>query len=156
MFRKQHAEQAGRFNPKLHQYADRDYYIRLLAFGDCYFLPEPLCFARTHPGTQSALVRKKKHGVVFERYWLMVSVKTAGIPEKYGMLPNIDVEIKLRAVRCAAVMYDLLPKLYKPENQVTFKKASHIGRSEGVLLSPVSYYLKGKYFKKLFLKKIIT
>jgi glycosyltransferase involved in cell wall biosynthesis len=62
MFRKQHAEQAGRFNPKLHQYADRDYYIRLLAFGDCYFLPEPLCFARTHPGTQSALVRKKNMG----------------------------------------------------------------------------------------------
>jgi hypothetical protein len=72
----------------------------------------------------------------------MVSVKTAGITEKYSMLPNIDAEIKRRAVRCAAVMYELLPKLYKPVNRVTFKKAYQIGRLEGVLLSPVSYYLK--------------
>lgn len=153
MFRKADAEKIGRFDPHFLQFTDREYYLRLLSLGDCYVIPEVLCYVRSHENTQTVLIMKKKHERVFERYRLLESVKNTKTPEPDPIKIGIDAELKKRAVRCAAVLYEVLPKLYKKENRNLFKTAFQIGYSEGVLLMPLTTYLRWHYIVRLFGKK---
>lgn len=57
MFRYSTGIQAGLFDPQFSQYADFEFWIRLLSFGDLVFINRPLCSFRIHPtsGTTAAL-----------------------------------------------------------------------------------------------------
>lgn len=153
MFRMSAVRKAGKFNPKLFKLTDREYYVRLLTLGDCYIIPESLSYVRMHPNTQSAKVRNKKHELILERYWYMTSVKEHGMPKTNPDDEKVDADIKKKAIRCAAVMYEMLPKLYKKQNRKIFKTAYQIGSSEGVLFTPLLHYFQPKYIKQLISKK---
>lgn len=153
MFRHADVKKVGKFNPQLLKLTDREYYLRLLTLGDYYIIPENLSYVRSHPNTQSAKVRGKTHDLILERYWFMMSVKKESAPKTKNLYPEIDADIKKKAVRSAAVMYEMLPKIYKKESRKLFKKAFQIGHSEGVLFAPVLHYLQWKYITKLFERK---
>jgi len=44
---------AGMFDPRFSQFADFEYWVRLLAYGDLLYLHEPLCSFRTHDGSNT-------------------------------------------------------------------------------------------------------
>lgn len=46
-------KKAGEYDPQFSQFADFEYWIRLLQFGDLVYLHEPLCSFRTHEGANS-------------------------------------------------------------------------------------------------------
>lgn len=49
---------AGEYDPKFSQFADFEYWIRLLQFGDIVYVHKPLCSFRTHAGSNtSAAIR---------------------------------------------------------------------------------------------------
>lgn len=83
----------------------------------------------------------------------MKSVKKNGMPKTNPDDAKINADIKKKAIRSAAVMYEMLPKLHKKESRKLFKEAYQIGASEGVLFTPVLHYLKPKYIIKLIGKK---
>ncbi len=152
MFRKEAIYRIGKFHPQLLRLTDLEYYLRLLSIGDCYVVPERLSYIRVHGNTQSAIIKTKPKRDIFEQYHYMTYVKKASGSEGPSIQKLIDLKIHKRAIRVAAIMYEVLPKLYKKQNRIIFKEAFQIGRSEGVLFAPISYYLKGKYFKKLLQK----
>jgi len=155
MFRKSDAEKVGMFNPQLIKFTDREYYLRLLTLGDCYLIPETFSYVRSHPDTQSSLIQGKKHELIFERHRFNTSVGKLSTPATGPVRFEINETIKRSALRSAAVMYEMLPKLHKKKSRALFKKAFHIGYSEGVLLKPVLHYLQWKYVKRLIGKKQI-
>ncbi len=148
IFRKFDVKKVGKFNPQLLQLTDKEYYYRLLTVGDCYIIPETLCYVRAHQQRQSVLIRGKKYAAIFERYRFMISIKQ-NTPKTNPTYQEIETDINKRAIRCAAVMYEVLPTLYKKESRKIFKTAFQIASSEDVVYAPLSYYLKGKYLKKL-------
>ncbi len=152
MFRRE-ALTLGGFNTDLLNLIDLEFYIRVLTLGDCYIIPEPLAYIRTHEGMQTVLLKKKKYDRIFERYRFMqlVAVQTAVHFPK--AVPLVNDHLKKRATRCAAIMYQLLPQLYKKQNRLLFKKAFRIGASSGVLFGPASYLFQNKYRTKLLTKK---
>jgi glycosyltransferase involved in cell wall biosynthesis len=149
MFRKKDAEKIGKFNPELIQLVDRDYYIKLLNLGDCYVIPEALAYIRSHPNTQTMFVRDKKYELIFERYRFLKSVKSSITSPSDPNSAEINEHFKNAAVRSAAVIFEVLPKLYKKENINILKSALKIGYVEGVLLAPFSRYLQWNYLSKL-------
>ena len=153
MFRMTDVQKVGTFNPKLHQLTDREYYLRLLTHGDCYIVPETLCYVRSHETRESVMVNKRRYEGVFERYWMIDGLKSATTPNSNFHFPGIDIELKKRAIRAVAVMYELLPKLYKKKNRILLKKAYEIAHAESVVVAPISHYLRWDYFKKLIGKK---
>lgn len=54
MFPRKLLAQAGEFDPQFSQYADFEFWLRLLALGDMAYLNEPLCFFRLHAGTNTS------------------------------------------------------------------------------------------------------
>jgi glycosyltransferase involved in cell wall biosynthesis len=58
MFRKADAMKIGNFNSQLMVLTDREYYFKLLTLGDCYIMPESLCYVRDHADTQSHAMKK--------------------------------------------------------------------------------------------------
>lgn len=148
MFRMADVKKTGKFNPQLLQLTDREYYMRILTLGDCYVIPEPLSCVRSHGVRQSAINKQHKYKNAFERYRFMTSVK-ANTPQTDPMCPAINAALQRETISCAAIMYKLLPKIYKKENRELFKSAFQISYSEGALFAPLSYYLKPKYVKKL-------
>jgi len=149
MFRKADVKKVGKFNPQLIALTDTEYWLRLLTLGDCYMIPEILCDFRAHEGTQTVFVRKKRYERIFEVYRFLTCVKMAGVPKTDSVYSEIDLLIKQSAIRCTVVMFKLLPKLYKKENRIQFRKAFKIGYSQSVLVTTLKQYLKWKYIVKL-------
>lgn len=54
LFRRNLIEKAGLFDPRFSQFADFEYWIRLLQFGDLYYDHVPLCSFRTHSGSNTS------------------------------------------------------------------------------------------------------
>jgi len=54
MFRRADLTRAGLFDPQFSQFADFEYWIRLLQFGDLYYLHTPLVYFRQHPGSNTS------------------------------------------------------------------------------------------------------
>ena len=153
MFRKKDADAVGLFHPRLFHGTDLEYYLRLLTKGDAYFVPESLSYTRSHSNAQGALIRKKKYEKIFERYDFIMIVKNGQPAVTDSMRSLVDLQVKRRAIRSAAAMYELLPRLYKKDSRRKFKTAFQIGYTEGVLLTPLSKYLQWKYIKRLLDKK---
>lgn len=139
MFRKTACVAAGRFNPKLLNMTDKEYYARLLYIGDCYVIPEVLAYIRSHPDTVSFTSSKQPIENTLETYWFFLGIKASSGPN-----PEIDAIIKRRAVRCARLMYHMLPGLHKKNKRKAFKKAFRIGYTEGVLFNPLFKFLQQK------------
>ena len=122
--------------------------MRLLTVGNCYVIPEPLSFVRSHTMRESVLIKGNKLKAVFERYRFMDSVE-ATTPKSDPVYPRIAADAKNVTIRCAAVAYQMLPTIYKKQSRETFKKAFKIGVSKGVLFAPITHYIKWRYLKKL-------
>lgn len=54
MFPKKLVRQAGKFDPLFSQFADFEYWIRLLQFGQLAYIHEPLCSFRTHSSNNTS------------------------------------------------------------------------------------------------------
>lgn len=54
MFRRTLIKRAGMFDPRFSQFADFEYWIRLLQYGDLLYLHAPLCSFRTHAGSNTS------------------------------------------------------------------------------------------------------
>ena len=58
MYPRSLVERAGEYDPAFSQFADFEYWIRLLQFGDLVYIHKPLCSFRAHPGSNtSAAIR---------------------------------------------------------------------------------------------------
>lgn len=136
MFRKS-GLQVGPFNAQLFMKTDKEFYIRLLATGDCYVIPEVLSYMRVHGATQTARMKKTKFEPALDTYWYFVSIKKASATGSDTFEPALNAHIKESAASCAAIMYKLMPKLHKKKNRVMFWKFFRIGYTEGVLLAPM-------------------
>ena len=134
----------GKFNPELLSLTDLEFYLRQLTLGDCYIIPETLSFIRTHTGMQTSQNKGKKHQKTFERYRFMNFVKKASTSNSPKIESLIEGHIKKRAIRSAAVMYEVLPTIYKKESRNMFVKAFQIGLSEKALFTPILHVLQGK------------
>lgn len=139
MFRKTACEAAGKFNSRLLNMTDKEYYARLLYNGDCYVIPEVLVYIRVHENAVSTVSNKNPIEGTLETYWFFQGIKATSAPN-----PEINAIIKRRAVRCARLMYKLLPQAYKKNKRKALKKAFDIGYEEGVLLKPVQQFLQRK------------
>lgn len=53
MFRRKDLESAGMFDKSFSQFADFEYWIRILSCGDLYYLHKPLCYFRMHEGSNT-------------------------------------------------------------------------------------------------------
>lgn len=53
LFRRALIKRAGMFDPRFSQFADFEYWIRHLAYGDLLYLHKPLCSFRTHDGSNT-------------------------------------------------------------------------------------------------------
>lgn len=49
---------AGEYDPKFSQFADFEYWIRLLAYGDLVYVHKPLCSFRVHEGSNTSVAIK--------------------------------------------------------------------------------------------------
>lgn len=152
MFRNKDAKKAGKFHMQLKKLADREYYMRLLNLGDCYVVPDSLSYVRQHTQRESAKIKVLKYNPIFENYAFIESVKKYS-REKDPLLPQINAMMRQRAVRCAAVMYQVLPGFYKEDNRRALKAAYQIGSSNNVVLAPIPHYLQWKFVKKLFTRE---
>lgn len=153
IFRKKDADAVGLFHPRLSHATDMEYYLRLLTKGDVYFVPESLSYTRSHSNTQGKQLKRKKYESIFERYDFMTIVKNAQPAVTDTMRTLVDKQVKWRAIRSAAAMYELLPKLFEKQNRQKFKTAFKIGYKEGVLFTPLVKYLQWKYIKQLVTAK---
>ncbi len=124
------------FNPKYKWLTDWEMWLHHLNAGDCYIIPEPLAFVRMHPAQITKKVMKSYINY-FEEYELCRDIKnhngynidTSGI--------DMDAVMKKRAAKCAKVIYEVLPKLYKKTYCALFVKAFKIAFAEHVLLHPL-------------------
>jgi len=58
LYRKVDGEKAGLFDPQFSQFADFEFWIRLLEFGDIVYVDEPLCSFRTHADSNTSASHK--------------------------------------------------------------------------------------------------
>lgn len=149
MFRKKDADKLGLFNPKMWKLTDREYYLRLLSVGDCYVIPELLSYVRSHGSRVSAQARNQKAKLIIEYYHFIYSVLKNATKETDPDYRQIKERVRKSAIRCAALVLELLPGAYKKENRALLKAAYEIAASEKVVLAPLSHYLKLDYIKKL-------
>ncbi len=125
----------GPFRTDVTWLIDAEMWLRHLTAGNCYIIPEPLACIRIH-GSQ--VTNKVMHNFInyFEEYYLSKAIKehngydidTSGI--------DIDAVIKMRAAKCAKVMYKVLPQLYNKEKRQIFMHAFSIANKEHVLIKP--------------------
>jgi hypothetical protein len=142
MFRKKDLT-VGRFSNEFSQYVDWEFWIRLLAIGDCYIVPEKLVFVRFHPGTQSKEMKRKRFIVCFEEYKLCKDVQQG----KYRIDTAgsaIDEAVKMTAVNCIRrAMLKTIPELHKRESREAFRKAFKIAKNENLFITTFAELFKG-------------
>lgn len=54
MYRRDVVSKAGEYDPTFSQFADFEYWIRLLQFGDLAYVHKPLCYFRLHSGSNTS------------------------------------------------------------------------------------------------------
>jgi glycosyltransferase involved in cell wall biosynthesis len=129
MFRRRDLK-VGRFSNDYIQYVDWEFWIRLLAIGDCYVVPEKLAYVRFHPRTNSKQLKKQKYILCFEEYRLCKSVQQG----KYAIDTRgsrIDEAVQRRAAFCIRqAMLKTIPELHKKESRSAFVRAFAILKEE--------------------------
>jgi glycosyltransferase involved in cell wall biosynthesis len=136
---------------------DWEMYVRHLAIGDCYIIPEPLCYCRRH-GQQvtsyvrrnfidhyeeyhliKSIVRDRAYGVNLDDIRLDPSVEEKAIPDAKSVRRYVDAKdlneaLKKRAIRCGKVLFLLAPQLHKKVKREMFVKMAKIVISEKVVI----------------------
>jgi len=142
MFRKS-ALHIGNFNTSYTCLVDWEMWLRLLAIGDCYIIPETLSYFRVHDKQASKLIMND-YKYTFEDYAFYRSVKSENALELDLSKLDIDRMIKKRATFCSKAMYKLLPHILRKNHRENFLKAFKIARKEKVLLAPLLRFIAPK------------
>jgi len=104
MFRRSVIARAGMFDPQFSQFADFEYWIRILQFGDLLYLHEPLCSFRMHPGSNTtSAIRDGRF--ISEIYTL--------IAKYYKDLPAVSTTQSLQAGPFFVKNFSLTPTDYR-------------------------------------------
>lgn len=118
MFRSKNLD-LGLFNPEYHYYLDWDMWLRHLAVGDCYFVPEPLSYFRMH-GSQTSNKIKQNYSLYFEEYRFFKSIKTVKPYYIKDTAYNPEVQIKNKSFTLVKIGLKLLCKLKVRQWQVAY------------------------------------
>jgi hypothetical protein len=69
-------QQVGGYDPQFSQFADFEYWIRLLEFGDLVYIHQPLCSFRTHAGSNTSAAIRDGRFIIRKYYKDPFFVKT--------------------------------------------------------------------------------
>ena len=138
IFRRREFEKIGYMQGRFEQYVDLDYWLKLLALGDCYLVPEILVDVRFHPGTVSNQVKRKKYQRCFEEYQIRKDVQQ----HVYGIDTSntrIDEMVHKYAIACVkAAMLKTATSLHKKQSRQAFAKAFKIAWKENLFKSTMN------------------
>ncbi len=150
MFKKENLK-AGNFNDKYHWLGDCEMWLKQLALGDCYIIPEGLIDIRKHT-SQATTGVMKSYTNYFEEYDLCRDIQ---LHNTYHLdLSGVDMNnvVKRKAAICAKALFKTIPSLFKKESRDVFKKAFKIAASQQVIFSTLLDFLT-KSPKKRFVNK---
>ena len=119
----------GKFNPEYICLVDLDMWLRLLAAGDCYILPETLAYFRIH-GLQASSKNSMRNW--FDEYYFFKNVKKKNTYNIKMNELNIDEVIKRKAKKCVKRLSKIIPQFYKKGNLSLIMEGIKIGRAEKV------------------------
>ena len=125
---------------------DWEMWIRQLLKGDCYVIPEVLCYVRRHDNQQQ--VQMKKLAVNYYEMYRLYKDIDAG---KYGVIfSDVSDELKelirLYALKCAFGFYRGLPELSNKQSRPVISRLGKVALSEFTIFHPG--------IVKLFIEKI--
>lgn len=142
MFRRSNLH-LGPFKEGLRWLPDWEMWIRHLAAGDCYIIPEPVAYVRNH-GQQITKKVMKYFTNYLEEYNLCKAIRENNgyNIDKTGI--DMDKVVKKRAVKCAKAIYKLIPLFHKKKERSIFFKAFKIAVTEKVLFAPFMHWVTGK------------
>jgi len=140
MFRKSGLK-VGKFDPNYISIVDLNMWLRLLAIGDCYIIPEVLSYFRLHE-EQVTHARQAKNVLEEYRFYKSITTKNAYQVDVHKL--DLHKTIKRKATRCGKTMFRLVPLLLKKAQRQTFKEAAKIAFREGVVHLAFLELFKGK------------
>ena len=125
----------GGFREKFNWMTDMDMWLRHLAVGDCYILPERLVSYRVH-SAQGTVNVTKDFSARFEEYEIYRDILENNLYGLQFMKDDLNRIKKIKAASCASIVYKMLPELGSKKSRSLFKKAWSIASREKVLLDP--------------------
>ncbi|TKK65008.1 glycosyltransferase family 2 protein [Ilyomonas limi] len=134
------------FKGKYKWLTDWEMWLQQLQYGDCYIIPEPLACVRIHASQITKSVMKN-YVNYFEEYELCQNIKAHRGYNIDTTDIDMDAVLKMRAAKCAKVVYKVLPQLYKKAQRQLFVNAFKIAWKESVLLDPLKKIIIGRGFK---------
>lgn len=135
MFRR--SDFSGTYSTKYKMYSDFDLWLRLLAIGDCYIIPEKLAYVRFHSSQLTNELRNKKFITYFEEYELCIDMKELNKTQKFTSDENLKKTIRKIATYCAKEGLKSLPQVHKEENRRLLVKGMRIAFKEGVIINAI-------------------
>jgi glycosyltransferase involved in cell wall biosynthesis len=130
MFRKPNSSLLN-FRSDLNFIVDWEMWIKLLAIGDCYILPERLVYSRVH-SNQATVVMTQNYLRRFEEYYFYKEIYKEN-KSQVGVSMEIIKIKKRKAKDCVRAAIKILPKFYKKGIFLLIKKAIIIALNENVL-----------------------
>ncbi|GEO04021.1 hypothetical protein AAE02nite_16850 [Adhaeribacter aerolatus] len=136
MFRRANLTVGG-FRSEFTYLTDWDMWLRQLAVGDCYIIPEALSYFRVHENQCTANVMKNLSNY-FEDYYFYKGIKNHNLYKLDFAEFDIDTLIKRKAADCVKVIIKVIPRLVERKNWQVLNKAVNILYSEKVFLPSVA------------------
>ena len=136
MFRKRDVEKVGPFRDYI-WIVDWEMWVRLLTVGDCYIVPETLCYIRRHNQQVTKQVFKSFISRSEEYYFFKDIQQGKYAIDFEGKEKEIGLFVKRKAERCSKDMYLIVPKLRKKKYWSSFASMFKIAAKEKVLLKPL-------------------
>lgn len=135
MFRRSNLH-LGQFDPTMSYIIDWDMWLRHLAVGDCYIIPETLSYFRVHP-TQHTKNALKTLSNYFEVYYFYK--KIAQDPVFTAIVPAEQLQklVKEKAAKCTNALPKLVGRLTERQGRRMFLDILRIIRSEHVALHSI-------------------
>lgn len=128
------SNKVGKFRTDFKWLPDWEMWLRHLAVGDCFFIPERLIYNRLHSNQVTVQVNKN-YIARFEEYQFFKEIYEGKL---YGITgPEIKKIVKAKAANCAGVAYRTLPHIVDKTSRSLFRKAVAIAFSENVVLQPI-------------------
>ena len=117
-------------------------WLRILATGDCYFIPEVLSYTRFHDKqVTSTMVKNFSH--YFESYTLAKDIRKNNELKLDFSKFDINKLVKEKAITCSlAIPWALFRGIHKKKNREIFSKALKIVIKEGIALDALALFTK--------------
>ena len=141
MFRHRDIQKVGSFRDYT-WIVDWEMWVRLLAVGDCYVVPETLCYIRRHHQQVTKQVFKNLISRSEEYYFFKDIYKGKYNIDFAGREKEVRSFVKKKAARCSKDMYLIALKLRKKEYRRSFTAMFKIAVKEKVLFQPLAYKLQ--------------